>query len=136
MPAMATYPRASSLTSLSDKCFIRRMSAPIPTTVRRSSPVSTSAPTSFRRLSLADIPVHRSSRKLSLVECSTTTNEHSDSSVEIDTSSLSYDVPATGPSYAGSYQPIPRVAASRHSPGLLTLITTNRSCYDELSVRD
>jgi hypothetical protein len=132
---MASYPRASSLTSLSDKRFIRRMSAPAPTIVRRS-PVSTSAPTSFRRLSLADIPASRSSRKLSLVECSATTNDHSDSSVEIDTSSLSYDVPATGPSYAGSYQPIPRVAASRHSPGLLTLITTNRSCYDELSVRD
>ncbi|GFG34816.1 hypothetical protein Cfor_12064 [Coptotermes formosanus] len=113
--------------------YTRRMSAPVPTTVRRSSPVS-SVPSSFRRLSLADIPVPRSSRKLSLVECSTTTNGHSESSVEIDTSSLSYDLPATGPPYAGSYQPIPRVAASRHSPGLLTLITTNRSCYVEWSV--
>jgi len=133
---MASYPRPSSLTSIADMRFGRRMSAPGPVTLRRSSQassvLSSCDDTGPRRLSLADIPVPRPRRKLSLVECSTSSSSHTDSSVEIDTSSLSYDLPRGGASYAGSYQPIPsdqlQDAASRHSPGLLTLITTNRSC--------
>jgi hypothetical protein len=131
---MASYPRTSSLTSLADMRLGRRMSAPVPATARRSSQASVPGSAGWRssscddsrprRLSLADISAARSSRKLSLVQCSTSSD-----SVEIDTSSLSYDLPAAGASCAGSYQPIPRDAAIRHSPVLLTHITTNRSCY-------
>lgn len=132
---MASYPRPSSLTSLAEMRFGRRMSAPVPATVRRSSQAS-SVPVSSgwrasscddprpRRLSLADISAARPSRKLSLVECSASSD-----SVEIDTSSLSYDLPPVGASCAGSYQPIPRDAAVRHSPEPLPHITASRSCY-------
>ncbi|KAJ4452358.1 hypothetical protein ANN_03891 [Periplaneta americana] len=143
---MASYPRPSSLTSLVDVRYARRMSAPVPVTVRRSSPAS-SVPSSSgwrrsslaecspwdrpRRLSLAEIP----GRKLSLVECSMTTNSHSDSSVEIDTSSLSYDL-VSSPRCAGPYQPIPpdqlQDAVPRHSPGLVAIIGATRPVWRAL----
>ena len=150
---MASYPRTSSLTSLSDIRYVRRMSAPIPVTVRRSSPISSASSSyTWRRSSLADCslwdrsrrqslvdnigsprPVSSDSRKLSLVESSTATNSQSDSSVEIDTSSLSYDLvssPRCETSCAGSYQPIPHdqlpECANSDSPGF-SLISASRS---------
>ncbi|KDR14203.1 Solute carrier family 35 member F1 [Zootermopsis nevadensis] len=113
------------------------MSAPVPVTARRSSQASIPGSSGCRssscddprprRLSLADVSAAWSSRKLSLVQCSTSSD-----SIEIDTSSVSYDLPAVGVSCAGSYQPIPSDAAIRHSPVLHTHITANRPIWRAL----
>ena len=148
---MASCPRPSSLTSLSDIRYVRRMSSPIPVAFRGSSPISSGASSySGRRSSLAEISFRdrprrlslvenfsprsvSDGRKLSLVESSTPTNSY-ESSVEIDTSSLSYDLvssPRCGTSCAGSYQPIPHdqlpESAIRGSPTLFNLISASRS---------
>ncbi|PSN45287.1 hypothetical protein C0J52_17533 [Blattella germanica] len=155
---MASCPRPSSLTSLADINYVRRMSAPVAVNVRRSSPVSSAASSyNWRRSSLAECnlwdrprrqsladtviprPLSSDGRKLSLVESSIATNSNSDSSVEIDTSSLSYDLVSTPrgePSCAGSYQPIPPdqlpECAIRNSPGAFTLISASRPVWRAL----